>query len=255
MVDTEDLSDPGEPLPDTRFLANLLSQLAHPAATALTMEETCCRIVDGVRLFVPSQACWIVVFGRADGRPRLMAWQGIPPSAADDLDWLAPEAIGALPCASPGVWVIEQSRSKLGFAWPCGDTARLVVASMDVQGSHVGSIVVLLGREQGLGTQRELLLAALASQAGLVVRCADLLIASQELALREERARIAREIHDGVSQNLAILMLKMEVISRLADIDPPRMKAELNKVMSILESSVCELRRSVHALRSPKLRR
>lgn len=253
MADTEVLSDAGEPLPHTHFLANLLSQLAHPAATALTMEETCYGIADGVRLFVPSRACWIVVFGRAGGKPQLKAWQGIPPSAADDLGWLAPDAMAALPCASSGVWVLQQSQSKPGFAWPCVDVARLVVASMDVRGSPVGSIVVLLDQEQALGTQHELLLATLASQAGLVVRCADLLIASQELALREQREHIAREIHDGVSQNLALLMLKVEVISRLADVDPTRMKAELNKVMSILESSVRELRRSVHALRSPGL--
>jgi len=77
--------------------------------------------------------------------------------------------------------------------------------------------------------------------------------ASQESVLREERNRIAREIHDGVSQYLALLMLKMEIISRLADSDPDQVKDELRKVMAILESSVQELRRLVRAIRSPGL--
>lgn len=82
-------------------------------------------------------------------------------------------------------------------------------------------------------------------------RAMGLDIASLELAMREERNRIAQEIHDGVAQNLALLLLKMEIISRLATTDPPRMRVELGKVMEILETSVQELRESVQALRSP----
>ncbi len=96
---------------------------------------------------------------------------------------------------------------------------------------------------------------ALTTVAGPLVRLDQLHLASQELVVQEERNRIAREIHDGVSQNLALLMLKMEIISRLADSDPPRMRVELRKVMSILETSVQELRRSIYTLRSPDLAR
>lgn len=96
---------------------------------------------------------------------------------------------------------------------------------------------------------------AIASVAGPLFRMEQLQLASQELVVQEERNRIAREIHDGVSQNLALLMLKMEIISRLSETDPARMKVELAKVMSVLEASVQELRRSVYALRSPDLAR
>ncbi len=93
---------------------------------------------------------------------------------------------------------------------------------------------------------------AVVAVAGPLFRLEQLHLASQELIVQEERNRIAREIHDGVSQNLALLMLKMEIISRLADSDPSRTKIELRKVMSILEASVQELRRSLYALRSPE---
>lgn len=74
-----------------------------------------------------------------------------------------------------------------------------------------------------------------------------------ELAVQEERNRIAREIHDGVSQNMALLILKMEIISRLTDRDPQRVKAELTKTQSIIEASVYQLRRSIYTLRSPDI--
>ena len=69
--------------------------------------------------------------------------------------------------------------------------------------------------------------------------------------VQEERNRIAKVIHDGVAQNLALLMLKMEVISRLADIDQIRMKAELAKAIEILEATTQELRSSILSLRTP----
>ena len=73
--------------------------------------------------------------------------------------------------------------------------------------------------------------------------------------VQEERNRIAKVIHDGVAQNLALLMLKMEVISRLADIDQIRMKAELSKAIEILEATTQELRSSILSLRTPDAER
>ncbi len=92
---------------------------------------------------------------------------------------------------------------------------------------------------------------ALSAVAGTLLGLEQTHQAAQELAVQEERTRIAREIHDGVSQNLALLLLKMEIISRLADSDPARMRRELANVMSILEDSVQELRRSIDTLRLP----
>lgn len=77
----------------------------------------------------------------------------------------------------------------------------------------------------------------------------------EETAVQAERTRIARAIHDGVSQKLALLMLKMEIISRLADENPPRMKLELAGAIEILEASVRDLREAVHSLRSPDVGR
>lgn len=68
--------------------------------------------------------------------------------------------------------------------------------------------------------------------------------------LEEERTRIATEIHDGVSQKLALLILKMEIISRLMDRDPAKARAEMSNAHSILEASIEDLRRAIFSLRS-----
>ncbi len=67
--------------------------------------------------------------------------------------------------------------------------------------------------------------------------------------LEQERLRIAREIHDGVAQNLALLLVKMEILSRLMDRDPAQVKSELARATSVLEATVRQLRASLSSLR------
>ena len=74
---------------------------------------------------------------------------------------------------------------------------------------------------------------------------------SETRIVQDERNRIAKLIHDGISQNLALLILKMEIISRLADVDQTRMKAELSKATEILEATIHELRDTIALLRTP----
>jgi len=73
-----------------------------------------------------------------------------------------------------------------------------------------------------------------------------------EALIQAERNRIAQEIHDGVAQNLALLLLKVEIMSRLVDIDPQRLKPELDRVGQILESTVQQLRHLVSTMRSAR---
>jgi two-component system sensor histidine kinase DesK len=74
-------------------------------------------------------------------------------------------------------------------------------------------------------------------------------------AVQAERVRIAQTLHNGIAQNLALLVLKLEIIGRLADRDPTRMKAELQAAMEILQASTLDLRDAVYALRIPDVER
>lgn len=71
----------------------------------------------------------------------------------------------------------------------------------------------------------------------------------REGAVREERARIAREIHEGVSQNLYFLGLQLEVCKKLAHDNPERVEGELTELRTLLGESISDLRRLIWALR------
>ena len=88
-----------------------------------------------------------------------------------------------------------------------------------------------------------------AGQVGLAVRNAQAYLQSEELAIAEERARIAREIHDGVAQSLAFSALKLDLVTRLLKTDPTKAESELTSTKGTLREMIKELRRSIFALR------
>ena len=88
----------------------------------------------------------------------------------------------------------------------------------------------------------------LAGQVSFAIRNARAYLESEELAISEERARIAREIHDGVAQTLAFSALKLDLVSRIMD-QPEKAKNELHQVKYTLRETIKEVRRSIFALR------
>jgi len=72
---------------------------------------------------------------------------------------------------------------------------------------------------------------------------------SEGEAIAEERRRIAREIHDGLAQDLASLRFKVRLWHDLVDHDPAQMHAELDALRELLGEKIHQVRRSIFALR------
>ncbi|MBI5300920.1 MAG: GAF domain-containing protein [Chloroflexi bacterium] len=94
------------------------------------------------------------------------------------------------------------------------------------------------------------LLSYLASATALIVRNAQLYARSEEASITEERTRIAREIHDGVAQDLAFLVMKTGVAERLLSQGKDKeLKGELREVSNQLRRDLRDVRRIIFALR------
>ena len=90
----------------------------------------------------------------------------------------------------------------------------------------------------------------LAGQVSLAVRNARAYLHSEELAITQERARIAREIHDGVAQMLAFSALKLDLVTKLINQKSlARSQAELTQARDTIRETIKEVRRSIFALR------
>jgi signal transduction histidine kinase len=104
-------------------------------------------------------------------------------------------------------------------------------------------------RPGGFTTDDEELLRLLAGHAAIALVNARLYERSRELSIVEERNRIARELHDAVTQKLFSLRLTAEAAAALVDRDPARATAELDTVRRLAADAIEELRSVVVGLR------
>ncbi|MGB9754309.1 histidine kinase [Roseiflexus castenholzii] len=70
-----------------------------------------------------------------------------------------------------------------------------------------------------------------------------------ERAIAEERARIARDIHDGIAQSLAFIRMRIDLWNEWIESDPQRLRSELMALKTTLREQIRELRRAIFALR------
>jgi two-component system sensor histidine kinase DegS len=78
--------------------------------------------------------------------------------------------------------------------------------------------------------------------------------AMRVLEAREaERARLAREVHDGPAQALSNAIFKVESLEGIVETDPARARAELRYLRDMLRRQLGEVRAVVSQLRPPLL--
>lgn len=124
-----------------------------------------------------------------------------------------------------------------------------------VDGGDILGALYLANRHGGGGFTEsdERLLAVLAAHAAIALTNARLYEHSRELALVEERQRIAGELHDAVAQKLFSLRLTADAALALVRPDPARAEAELREVGRLAGQAADELRQVVAELRPREL--
>ena len=75
----------------------------------------------------------------------------------------------------------------------------------------------------------------------------------QELAVANERNRLAREIHDSLGHYLTVINVQLEAASQVFERDPQKAVAFVRKAQSLAQEGLTDIRRSVAALRSAPL--
>ena len=105
--------------------------------------------------------------------------------------------------------------------------------------------------EFGEADQR--LIEMLAAHAAVAIENARLLERSRELSIVEERNRLARELHDSVSQKLFGLVLGAESAGTLLDRDPEAAAEQVARLGELAQEALGELRELIFELRPASL--
>ncbi|WP_291561161.1 MULTISPECIES: sensor histidine kinase [unclassified Clostridium] len=71
----------------------------------------------------------------------------------------------------------------------------------------------------------------------------------ENIAVLNERNRLAGEIHDTIGHSLTALIMELDICDKLIDKDIGKTKTELNKATELARYSLSEVRRSVRAIK------
>jgi signal transduction histidine kinase len=120
------------------------------------------------------------------------------------------------------------------------------------RGEVIGALY-LTEKDDGFSDEDERLISLLAAHAAIAIENARLHERSRELSIVEERNRLARELHDNVTQRLFGVALAAESASTLLDRDRDAVAAELARVGELARGAMEELRAVVFELRPGSL--
>jgi signal transduction histidine kinase len=122
------------------------------------------------------------------------------------------------------------------------------------QGIEVLGIIFVANKKSGSFTARdEELLTLFAAHAAIALANARLYERSRELSVLEDRGRLARELHDAVSQRLFSIRAHARAASVLVTKDPERAGAGLAEIAQLGAQAHAELRAVIDGLAPPEL--
>jgi len=136
-----------------------------------------------------------------------------------------------------------------------GEQVALAVATVGHAGRTLGVVAAGAARDDFASDYDRLLMRVGANQLAIALQGAQLEAARAELAKLEERQRLARELHDSVSQALYAIVLDISAAQELRTIDPSRLVEILADARAVAESGLTEMRSLIFELRPESLER
>src|SRR5439155_5939091 len=119
----------------------------------------------------------------------------------------------------------------------------------------IGMLVLTSSEEQAFTQRHATLALAIANQAAVAIENARLYEQAQELAAVEERQKLARELHDSVSQALYGIALGLHTARIQLDRDPQKLPESIDDLLTLAEAALAEMRALIFELRPESLER
>lgn len=243
-------------------LTDISGRLTVDAELQETLDATCRGLVEG------TQACaaWLLVLDEHD-QVALTAEAGAVPAGYVstvrrlwEAGWRSQqqvETVGDAMHHEPdgrGIILATDEVAPLHPIVADADFRGMLLAPLDPLGRDTGTVTLLFPPEASAPTEDErAFVRAAVNQAAAAVVNARLFATSRDAAALGERQRLARELHDSVSQALYGIALGARTARTLVEEDPGRAIEPLDYVMSLAEAGLAEMRALIFELRPEAL--
>ena len=189
-----------------------------------------------------------------DGTLLLEAHQGLSPDVVDDVrDRKIGEGFSGYVAASGEPLVVSDISSDLRLsriAFAEGMGGSLACVPISSRGVVLGALFVVSGDTREFTSQDIQLLSSIGHQIGVAVENARLYQQAQQLAVVEERNRLARDLHDSVTQAMYSATLYSEAATRLLLAGQTAEAAEhLRDLRATTQQALREMRSLIFELR------
>ncbi len=245
-------------------LAQIAASLTLDQPMERTLDSLAAHVVDATRAIATA----VLLMDEGGQVLRMVGTHGLPEGASAALEAAWPAAMNRSPVAraftTQRVFIMRDARSRnvairderlihenvQEVAW---DT--IVAVPLIYHGRGLGVLnAYFLPDAHPDGLEIEFL-KAIADQAAVAVENTRLYHAAQQKATLEERQRLARELHDSVSQALYGIGLGARTARTLLDRDPDHAKEPLEYVLQLAEAGLTEMRSLIFELRPESLER
>jgi signal transduction histidine kinase len=133
------------------------------------------------------------------------------------------------------------------------DSAWLLTVPVRIKDRPVGVLAAINPHSRPFSEDQVTLMAVLGAFAGSAIESARLHEQSSYALLAGERARIAKDMHDGLSQQLFSVSLELDVCRKRLDSRPEEVERRLERVQGVVVRSLTEVRRYIYDLRPVSL--
>jgi two-component system NarL family sensor kinase len=240
---------------DLRILKEIAEVLNGAADVDQALRDALARVIALLRL----RTGWVWLIDSQSGRFYSATAQDLPPFLRDPVRmtghtcWcIDAYRSGALTAGNIDVIECSRLRAALGRTRPATRGLRYHASiPLSFGDRRLGIMNLATPRWRKL-TRRELdLLSTIASQVGVAIERSRLADESVRLARAEERARLARDLHDTLTQGLTAIGLHIE--AAMPDVRNGPAGVELERALAVTRASLGEARQSLRDLRSSPL--